>query len=52
MRRMSRTSNDITVYTIGHSNASFDKIAQLLQKYAIQALVDVRSIPRSTLQPS
>lgn len=33
----------IEVYTIGHSNASFDKIAQLLRKYGIEVLVDVRS---------
>lgn len=44
-------TSDITVYTIGHSNASFDKIAQLLQKYSIQVLVDVRSRPRSRWVP-
>jgi uncharacterized protein (DUF488 family) len=39
------------VYTIGHSNASFDKIAGLLQEYSIQVLVDVRSVPRSRWVP-
>jgi uncharacterized protein (DUF488 family) len=48
---MSRASNDTTVYTIGHSNASFNKIARLLQKYSIQVLVDVRSRPRSRWVP-
>jgi uncharacterized protein (DUF488 family) len=45
---MNRT---IEIYSIGHSNASFDKIAQQLQKYSIQVLVDVRSHPRSRWVP-
>jgi uncharacterized protein (DUF488 family) len=45
------TERDITIYTIGHSNASFDKITELLQKYAIRVLVDVRSVPRSRWVP-
>ena len=42
---------DTIVYSIGHSNASFDKIAQLLQKYEIRVLVDVRSRPHSRWVP-
>ena len=44
-------TSDIIVYTIGHSNAPFDKIAQLLQQHAIQVVVDVRSRPRSRWVP-
>lgn len=45
------TTREVTVYTIGHSNASFDQIAELLQKHAIQVLVDVRSRPHSRWVP-
>jgi uncharacterized protein (DUF488 family) len=45
---MSRT---IEVYSIGHSNAPFEAIAQLLQQYEIRVLVDVRSKPRSRWVP-
>lgn len=40
-----------TVWTIGHSNHQFDKFAELLQKHAIQVLVDVRSRPQSRWVP-
>jgi uncharacterized protein (DUF488 family) len=39
------------VYTIGHSNVTVDKIVQLLQKYRIEVLVDVRSVPHSHYSP-
>lgn len=42
---------DITVYTVGHSNHSFNKMVGLLRKYSIQVLVDVRSVPRSRWAP-
>jgi uncharacterized protein (DUF488 family) len=42
---------DVAVFTIGHSNASFDKIVQLLQKYEVRVLVDVRSRPQSRWVP-
>jgi uncharacterized protein (DUF488 family) len=41
----------VTVYTIGHSNVAFEKIAELLQKHRIEVLVDVRSAPRSRWAP-
>jgi uncharacterized protein (DUF488 family) len=41
----------VEVYTIGHSNAPFAKIVQLLQKHDIKVLVDVRSKPRSRWVP-
>ena len=46
-----RLMTTIDVYTIGHSNHSFDKLAKLLQQHTIQVLVDVRSVPRSRWVP-
>jgi len=40
-----------TIYTIGHSNHSFDKLAQLLQQHRIKVLIDTRSRPRSRWVP-
>ena len=39
--------HDTVIYTIGHSNHPFDKLAALLRKHSIQVLVDVRSRPHS-----
>ncbi len=39
------------VYTIGHSNRSFDHFAGLLRQHGIGALVDVRSHPYSRYVP-
>ena len=36
-----------TIYTIGHSNVPVRRIVELLKKYEIQVLVDVRSSPYS-----
>ncbi len=38
---------DIRIYTIGHSNRSFDDLVALLKEFDIQALVDIRSQPGS-----
>lgn len=40
-----------TVYTIGHSNRALDVFIHLLTANGIQALVDVRKIPRSRYNP-
>ncbi|NIL97096.1 MAG: DUF488 family protein [Planctomycetales bacterium] len=40
-----------TVFTIGHSNHPWDKFLDLLQRHAIQALVDIRRYPRSRRWP-
>ena len=37
----------MTIYTIGHSNISFESFVELLRRYEIQTLVDVRSAPYS-----
>lgn len=39
------------IYTIGHSTWSIDDFIDILQKYEIQLLVDVRSIPGSRYNP-
>jgi uncharacterized protein (DUF488 family) len=41
------SSHNVEIYTIGHSNVAVDKLVQLLQKYRIEVLVDVRSVPYS-----
>lgn len=37
----------IEVYTLGHSNYPFDKLIEILKKYNINCVVDIRSIPYS-----
>ena len=39
------------IYTIGHSNHTWERFAQLLTPYEIDLLVDVRSYPRSRFAP-
>lgn len=41
------SSNQITVYTIGHGRHAWQDFLELLQKYEIKFLCDVRSIARS-----
>ena len=42
---------EITIYTIGHSDHPFDAFLALLRQHAIAALVDVRSQPYSQWVP-
>ncbi len=37
----------IEIYTLGHSNYSFDKLIKILKKYNINCVVDIRAIPYS-----
>jgi len=39
------------IYTIGHSSRSLDKFIQILKKYKIERVVDVRRFPVSTRYP-
>lgn len=39
------------VYTIGHSTRSVEDLINMLKKEGIQAVCDVRTIPRSSLNP-
>lgn len=48
---MAATSENVRVYTVGHSTRSLDDFAALLKRYGITLLVDVRSIPRSRHNP-
>lgn len=45
------TDNQRTVFTIGHSNHSFDEFTSLLKQHAVTALADVRSAPFSRFNP-
>ena len=39
------------IYTIGHSNHTWERFSELLAPYEIDLLVDVRSYPRSRFAP-
>lgn len=39
------------IYTIGHSNHSFDDFAGLLKKHQVEVVIDVRSAPFSRFNP-
>lgn len=40
-----------TVWTIGHSTRSFEELVEALRSYGIEAVVDVRTVPRSRKNP-
>ena len=42
---------DNVLYSIGHSNQTFDEFLQMLQSQQIDVIVDVRSIPASKYTP-
>ena len=35
------------IYTIGHSNYSFDKLIEMLKKYEVNCVIDIRAVPYS-----
>lgn len=39
------------VYTIGHSNRTFEEFLELLRRYGIKVIVDVRRFPKSRRVP-
>ena len=41
----------LTIFTIGHSTRSIEEFLSILQAYAIEQLVDVRTIPKSRRVP-
>ena len=43
--------NNKKVFTIGHSNRNMNEFIEILLKYKIKALVDVRRFPKSTRYP-
>ena len=42
--------NNISVWTIGHSNRSKETFLELLKEHNIEVLVDVRSFPKSKIE--
>jgi uncharacterized protein (DUF488 family) len=40
-----------SIYTIGHSNRTLEDFEALLERYSIQLLIDVRTVPRSRHVP-
>lgn len=44
-------SQQIDIFTVGHSNSPADQLVALLKKYDIQDVVDVRSAPYSKYAP-
>ena len=40
-----------TIYTVGHSTRSIEEFIDLLKRYGIEEVVDVRTIPRSRTNP-
>ena len=44
-------STELTIFTIGHSNHTFEKFSNLVNTYRITAIADVRSVPYSGLHP-
>ena len=48
---MTKTSELVVVFTIGHSTRTLEEFLQLLEIYGITLLVDVRMVPRSRHNP-
>lgn len=44
-------TEELTAWTVGHSNHDFDRFAELLATQGIQVVVDVRSYPYSRFAP-
>ena len=42
---------DLKIYTIGHSTHPIDEFIKILKVYGIELLVDIRTIPRSRVNP-
>ena len=41
----------MTIYTVGHSTRSLDELIVVLRQWAVQTVVDVRTVPRSRTNP-
>jgi uncharacterized protein (DUF488 family) len=42
---------ELQIYTIGHSNNTFEHLVELLRQNGVERLVDVRSVPSSKYSP-
>jgi uncharacterized protein (DUF488 family) len=43
--------SDLTIFTIGHSTRTIEEFVDILKAYQIEAVVDIRTIPRSRHAP-
>lgn len=50
-KRKDRMSKKVRVFTIGHSTRPIDEFLEILKHYAINELVDIRTIPKSRHNP-
>ena len=41
----------LTIYTVGHSTRSLEQFVALIQSFAVQTVVDIRTVPRSRTNP-
>jgi uncharacterized protein (DUF488 family) len=48
---LTKTSELVVVFTIGHSTRTLEEFMQLLEIYGITLLIDVRTVPRSRHNP-
>lgn len=46
-----KPKRDMVIYTIGHSTRTIEGFIELLEAHRIQLVVDVRTIPRSRMNP-
>jgi uncharacterized protein (DUF488 family) len=51
VRRGLAKESELTILTIGHSTRTIDEFVELLKTYAINLVVDVRTVPRSRHNP-
>lgn len=40
-----------TIWTVGHATRSFEELVDVLRHYGVEAVVDVRTVPRSRTNP-
>ena len=43
--------SDHTVYTVGHSTRPLEQFAELMRDFAVDTVVDIRTVPRSRTNP-
>ena len=48
---MESMGSSLTIHTIGHSTRPFDDFVRILNTYGIEALVDIRTVPKSRHNP-
>ena len=46
-RRSPETKAPLPVFTIGHSTRALEEFVNILEKYNVRKIVDIRTVPRS-----